>query len=258
MSHVDVSALLVVIPRVVGSARHGGPLLGVGPHEVDVWEGLDLCLLQRAELGAVQPQSLVGGEGAAHLQAAPSTAHSELASGFTGTLTGLGAVDTSDVMNKQVSFSMNHWIYVEVKHAPVSPVYAALPGQAGNLDRLRGRLSRGPAVLRSCCGYGADLSVVGGVLVQVFHLQLATSHGHLIPEDCLVANNLLEKGQRERERKRMKGNSRSDSTPSRTSQTWRTSSTFLFARRLSVRNQYIRVKKRKNVWVPLLQQTKET
>lgn len=112
VSHVDVSALLVVIPGVVGSAGHGGPLLGVGPHEVDVWVGLDLCLLQRGELGAVQPQSLVGGERAAHLQAVPSAADSKLACGFTGTLTGLGAVDASDVMNKQVSFSLKNWIRV--------------------------------------------------------------------------------------------------------------------------------------------------
>lgn len=97
-----------------------------------------------------------------------------------------------------------------MKHASVSPVCAALPGQAGDLDHFSGRLAGGPAVLRRCCGYGADLSVVGGVLVQVFDLQLASSHGHLIPEDCLVANNLLERG--ERERKRMKGNSRSDQT----------------------------------------------
>lgn len=82
----------------------------------------------------------------------------------------------------------------------VSPVYAALLGQAGHLDCFSGRLASGPTVLSSCCGYSTDLSVVGGVLIQVFDLQLATSYSHLIPYDGLVADDLLEKGERERER----------------------------------------------------------
>lgn len=110
MSHVDVAALLIVIARVVGAARHSRSLLGVRPHEVDVRVRLDLCLLQRGELWAVQPQSLVGGEGATHLQTVPSTPYSMLASGFTGTLTGFSAVCNSNTMNKQVRFSWKQWI----------------------------------------------------------------------------------------------------------------------------------------------------
>lgn len=89
-------------------------------------------------------------------------------------------------------------------HASVSPVYAALLGQAGDLDCFRGRLASGPTVQSGCCGYSTDLSVVGGVLIQVFDLKLATSYSHLIPYDCLVTDNLSEKGERERERKHIK------------------------------------------------------
>lgn len=84
----------------------------------------------------------------------------------------------------------------------VSPVYAVLLGQAGDLDCFSGRLASGPTVLSSCCGYSTDLSVVGGVLIQVFDLQLATSYGHLIPHDCLVTDNLLEKAEREKTREK--------------------------------------------------------
>lgn len=79
----------------------------------------------------------------------------------------------------------------------VSPVYTALLGQARHLDWFGGRLASTPTVLCSSRGYSTDLSVVGGVLIQVFDLQLATPYSHLISYDSLVTDNLLEKGQRE-------------------------------------------------------------
>lgn len=81
--------------------------------------------------------------------------------------------------------------------APGSPVYAALLRQAGDLDRFSGREASGPTVLSARSGYSTDLSVVGGVLIQVFDLQLAAPYSHLIPQDCLVTDNLLEIEERE-------------------------------------------------------------
>lgn len=50
VGHVDVPALLIIITRVVGASGYSRPLLGVGPHEVDVRVGLDLRLLQGGQL----------------------------------------------------------------------------------------------------------------------------------------------------------------------------------------------------------------
>lgn len=50
VGHVDVAALLIIITRVVGTSGYSRPLLGVGPHEVDVRVGLDLRLLQGGQL----------------------------------------------------------------------------------------------------------------------------------------------------------------------------------------------------------------
>lgn len=50
MGHVDVSALLIIITRVVGAPSYSRPLLGVGPHKVDVRVRLDLRLLQGGQL----------------------------------------------------------------------------------------------------------------------------------------------------------------------------------------------------------------
>lgn len=50
MGHVDVSALLIIVATVVVASSYGGPLLRIGSNKVDVWVGVDLCLLQRCEL----------------------------------------------------------------------------------------------------------------------------------------------------------------------------------------------------------------
>lgn len=81
-----------------------------------------------------------------------------------------------------------------------SPVYTALLGQAGDRGGFDGRLTSGPTVLSARRGYGVDLSVVGGVLVHVLDLQLATSHSHLIPHYGLVTDNLFEEGERQTDR----------------------------------------------------------
>lgn len=78
-----------------------------------------------------------------------------------------------------------------------SPVYTVLFGQAGDRRRFTGRLTCGPTVLSGCCGYGVDLSVIGGVFVHVLDLQLATSHRYLIPHYSLVTDNLLEQEERQ-------------------------------------------------------------
>jgi len=77
-----------------------------------------------------------------------------------------------------------------------SPVYTVLFGRTGDRGRFTGRLTCGPTVLSGCCGYGVDLSVIGGVFVEVLHLQLATSHSYLIPHDSLVTDNLSEEEER--------------------------------------------------------------
>lgn len=88
---INVSALLIVVATVVVATGDGRPLLGIGSHEVDVWVGVDLRLLQGGQLRSVQPQSLVGGEGAAQLPAVPPTSNAQRAGGFTGALTGFSA-----------------------------------------------------------------------------------------------------------------------------------------------------------------------
>lgn len=93
---VNVSALLVVVATVVVASGDGRPFLGIGSHEVDIWVGVDLRLLQRGQLRSVQSQSLVGSERAAQLPAVPSVSSSVLAGGFTGALAGF-----STVANKQ-------------------------------------------------------------------------------------------------------------------------------------------------------------
>ncbi|TNN63311.1 hypothetical protein EYF80_026487 [Liparis tanakae] len=60
MGDVDVSALLVIVATVVGASSDGRPLLGIGSHEEDVWEGVDLRLLQVGQLRPVQSESLIG------------------------------------------------------------------------------------------------------------------------------------------------------------------------------------------------------
>ena len=60
--NVDVASLLVVVATVVAPSSHCGSFLGVGAHEVDVWVGQDLRVLQCGELAAVQPQGLVRGQ----------------------------------------------------------------------------------------------------------------------------------------------------------------------------------------------------
>lgn len=53
MGDVNVTALLIVISTVVVAPSNSGPLLGIGPHKVDVWVGVDLSLLQCGELRSV-------------------------------------------------------------------------------------------------------------------------------------------------------------------------------------------------------------
>lgn len=83
--------------------------------------------------------------------------------------------------------------------ASFSPVHTVLLGQAGDWGRFTGRLTSGPTVLSGCCSYGIDLSIVGGVFIQVLDLQLATSHSYLIPHYALVTDNLLEEEETDRQ-----------------------------------------------------------
>lgn len=94
MGHVNVTALLVVVATVVVAPGDGRPLLGVGSHKVDVWVGVDLCVLQGGQLRPVQSQSLVGSERAAQLPTVPPAAAAAMrARGFGGgALTGFRAV----------------------------------------------------------------------------------------------------------------------------------------------------------------------
>lgn len=50
MGNMDVSTLLVIIATVVVASSYSRPLLGTGSHKVDVRVGVDLCLLQGAQL----------------------------------------------------------------------------------------------------------------------------------------------------------------------------------------------------------------
>lgn len=100
VGHVDVPSLLIIVATVVVASRYRGPLFSIGSHEVDVWVGVDLRLLQGGQLGAVQSQSLVGSEGTTKLSAAPSVPDSVRARGLTGALAGFGAVgDKNTTMN---------------------------------------------------------------------------------------------------------------------------------------------------------------
>lgn len=83
--------------------------------------------------------------------------------------------------------------------ASFSPVYTVFLGQAGDRSRFTGHLTSGPNILSGCCGYSINLSVVGGVFIQVLDLQLATPHSYLIPHYSLVTDYLLEKEERQRQ-----------------------------------------------------------
>lgn len=52
---MNVSALLIIITTVVVASSYSRPLLSIGSHEVDVWVGVDLRLLQGGQLRSVQP-----------------------------------------------------------------------------------------------------------------------------------------------------------------------------------------------------------
>lgn len=64
MRDVDIASLLIIVATVVAASSYSRPFFGVGSHKVNVWVGEDLGLLQRGQLGSVQSQSLVRGEGA--------------------------------------------------------------------------------------------------------------------------------------------------------------------------------------------------
>ena len=55
------SYLLIVVSAVAGAADDAGPLLGVGPDEVDLGVVEDLVVLVRRELVHVELHDLVGG-----------------------------------------------------------------------------------------------------------------------------------------------------------------------------------------------------
>lgn len=69
MRDVNVTTLLIVVAAVVVSSSNDGPLPRVGSHEVDIWVGVDLCVLQGGKLGSVEPQSLLRTERAAQFAA---------------------------------------------------------------------------------------------------------------------------------------------------------------------------------------------
>lgn len=91
MGNVNVSTLLIIVATVVVASSDGRPLFGIGSHEVDVWVGVDLRLLQGGQLRSVQSQSLVGSERAAQLPAVPSIRNAMRTGGVTGALTGFSA-----------------------------------------------------------------------------------------------------------------------------------------------------------------------
>lgn len=53
MGDMNVTALLIIISTVIVAPSNSRSLLGIGPHKVDVWVGVDLCLLQCGELRPV-------------------------------------------------------------------------------------------------------------------------------------------------------------------------------------------------------------
>lgn len=73
MGHVDVAALLIIIATIVVASSNCWSLLGIGSHKVDVWVGVDLCLLQGGQLRSIQSQSLVRSERATRLPTIPNT-----------------------------------------------------------------------------------------------------------------------------------------------------------------------------------------
>lgn len=91
MGDMNVPSLLIIVATVVVASCDGRPLLGIGSHEVDVWVGVDLRLLQGGQLRSIQSQSLVRSERAAQLPAVPSMG----AGGFAGALTGFSAAEKS-------------------------------------------------------------------------------------------------------------------------------------------------------------------
>lgn len=76
-------------------------------------------------------------------------------------------------------------------HESSSPVSTAFLGKARDWCRFRRCLTSNATVLSDCCGNGTDLSVVGGVFIQILDFHLATSDSYLIPHHCLVTDNLL-------------------------------------------------------------------
>jgi len=108
MGNVDVTPLLIIITTVVVASSNGRPLLGVGSHKVDVWVGVDLCLLQGVKLRSVQSQSLVRSERPAQLAAVPSIPSSVRAGGFTGALTGFSAVNKEHDSNTVIRSDLHH------------------------------------------------------------------------------------------------------------------------------------------------------
>lgn len=73
---VDVTTLLIIIATIVVASSHGGPLLCIGSDKVDVWVGVDLCLLQGGQLRSVQSHGLVGTEWTTHLSTVPTIPNS--------------------------------------------------------------------------------------------------------------------------------------------------------------------------------------
>ncbi len=79
-------------------------------HKVDVWVGVDLCLLQGGQLRSVQSQSLFRSERATQLCGDPSVPNSVWTGGVSGALTGFSAVankyDRHIIMNKSPFFAL--------------------------------------------------------------------------------------------------------------------------------------------------------
>lgn len=103
MGDMNVSSLLIIVATVVVASSYSRPLLGIGSHEVDVWVGVDLRLLQGGQLRSVQSQSLVRSERATQLPAVPSTPNSVWAGGLTGALTGFSAVANKQDRNMEMN-----------------------------------------------------------------------------------------------------------------------------------------------------------
>ncbi len=130
MGDMNVSSLLIIVATVVVASSDSRPFLGIRSHKVDVWVGVDLCLLQGGQLRSVQSQSLFRSERATQLCGDPSVPNSVWTGGVSGALTGFSAVankyDRHIIMNKSPFFCSGRGFLGVLMHLSFLPVYTAL------------------------------------------------------------------------------------------------------------------------------------